>query len=125
MRGVLAVGAEPSATIKNALAASPSMNGLDLASAATIPIAYTEGPTDAKHHVVAFDFGMKRNILRLFVQQGCRVTVVPAATNAAQVWALKPSGVFLSNGAGDPAAVGYAVQTIREASEAQGAFSVF
>jgi len=117
MRGVLAMGAEPSNAVKQALADSPSMNGLDLASAATIPNAYTEGPTTAKHHVVAFDFGMKRNILRLFVQQGCRVTVVPAATNAAQVRALKPSGVFLSNGPGDPAAVGYAIQTIRELSD--------
>jgi carbamoyl-phosphate synthase small subunit len=83
MRGVLALGEQPSDAIKAALAASPSMDGLDLATEATIPKAYSEGPRDAKHHVVAFDFGMKRNILRLFVQQGCRVTVVPAATTAA------------------------------------------
>src|SRR5574341_626700 len=85
MRGVLALGEQPPEAIETALAASPSMNGLDLASVATIPEAYSEGPADAKHHVVAFDFGMKRNILRLFVQHGCRVTVVPAATTAAQV----------------------------------------
>jgi carbamoyl-phosphate synthase small subunit len=113
MRGVLALGDQPSDAVKAALAASPSMNGLDLASAATIPSAYSEGPEDAKQHVVAFDFGMKRNILRLFVQHGCRVTVVPAKTNATQVRALKPDGVFLSNGPGDPAAVGYAIDTIR------------
>ena len=113
MRGVLALGEQPSDAISAALAASPSMNGLDLATAATIPTAYTEGPKGAKHHVVAFDFGMKRNILRLFVQHGCRVTVVPAATTAAQTRALKPDGVFLSNGPGDPAAVGYAIDTIR------------
>ncbi len=113
MRGVLALGDKPTDAIKAALAASPSMNGLDLASAATIPSAYSEGPADAKQHVVAFDFGMKRNILRLFVQHGCRVTVVPAATTPEQVRALKPDGVFLSNGPGDPAAVGYAIDTIR------------
>ena len=113
MRGVLALGEQPSDAIRAALAASPSMNGLDLASAATIPNAYTEGPERAKHHVVAFDFGMKRNILRLFVKHGCRVTVVPAATTAAETRALKPDGVFLSNGPGDPAAVGYAIDTIR------------
>ena len=117
MRGVLALGESPTDAVKNALAASPSMNGLDLASAATIPNAYTEGPRDASHHVVAFDFGMKRNILRLFVQKGCRVTVVPAATTAEQVRELKPDGVFLSNGPGDPAAVGYAIDTIRKLSD--------
>jgi len=113
MRGVLALGDKPSDAISAALAASPSMDGLDLASSATIPTAYSEGPKGAKHHVVAFDFGMKRNILRLFMQHGCRVTVVPAATTAAETRALKPDGVFLSNGPGDPAAVGYAIDTIR------------
>lgn len=117
MRGVLAVGEKPTENTKAGLAASPSMNGLDLASVATIPSAYSEGPADAQHHVVAFDFGMKRNILRLFVQHGCRVTVVPAATSAAQVRALKPNGVFLSNGPGDPAAVGYAIETIRNLAD--------
>src|SRR3970282_1430895 len=72
-----ALGERPSDEARAALAASPSMDGLDLASAATIPRAYSEGPADARHHIVAFDFGMKRNILRLFVRQGCRVTVVP------------------------------------------------
>jgi carbamoyl-phosphate synthase small subunit len=119
MRGVLAMGEQPSEEIRTALAASPSMNGLDLASAATIPAAYTEGPVsgDAQHHVVAVDFGMKRNILRLFVQHGCRVTVVPATTNSAVIRALKPDGVFLSNGPGDPAAVGYAITAIRELAD--------
>ena len=117
MRGVLAIGDEPSEEVKAALAASPSMNGLDLASVATIPNAYTEGPANARHHVVAFDYGMKRNILRLFVQQGCRVTVVPAATTAPAVRDLRPDGVFLSNGPGDPAAVGYAVTTIRDLAD--------
>jgi len=117
MRGVLALGEMPSERVKAALAASPSMNGLDLASAATISTAYSEGPAQAQHHVVAVDFGMKRNILRLFVQQGCRVTVVPATTTAIAIRALKPDGVFLSNGPGDPAAVGYAITAIRELSD--------
>ena len=119
MRGVLALGEQPTEEIRAGLAASPSMNGLDLASAATIPVAYTEGPAsgEPQHHVVAVDFGMKRNILRLFVQQGCRVTVVPATTNAAAIRGLKPDGVFLSNGPGDPAAVGYAITAIRELAD--------
>jgi carbamoyl-phosphate synthase small subunit len=119
MRGVLALGAQPTEEIRAALAASPSMNGLDLASAATIPTAYTEGPVSggAQHHVVALDFGMKRNILRLFVQHGCRVTVVPATTTAAAIRSLQPDGVFLSNGPGDPAAVGYAITAIRELAD--------
>ncbi len=65
-------------------------------------------------HVVAFDFGCKQNILRKLVDRGLKVTRVPAATSAADVLALSPDGIFLSNGPGDPAAVGYAVDTIRE-----------
>jgi carbamoyl-phosphate synthase small subunit len=64
-------------------------------------------------HIVALDFGLKRNILRCFVDHGCRVTVVPARTTAAQILALSPHGIFLSNGPGDPAAVTYAVDTTR------------
>ena len=65
-------------------------------------------------HVVAYDYGIKRNILRLLAERGCRVTVVPAATPAAEVLALAPDGVFLSNGPGDPAAVTYAVRAVRD-----------
>jgi len=65
-------------------------------------------------HVVAFDFGCKRNIFRKLADRGLNVTIVPASTTAADVLALKPDGIFLSNGPGDPAAVGYAVATIRE-----------
>ncbi len=68
-----------------------------------------------KYHVVAIDYGVKRNILRLLATAGCKVTVVPATTTAAEVMALNPDGVFLSNGPGDPAATGeYAVPVIRE-----------
>lgn len=66
-----------------------------------------------KYKVVAFDFGMKHNILRLLCSHGCRVKVVPADTSAREVLRLKPDGVFLSNGPGDPAAVSYAIETIR------------
>jgi carbamoyl-phosphate synthase small subunit len=117
MRGAVALGEEPSPAVKAALAASPSMDGLDLATKATIAEEYSEGAKDAAHHVVAFDFGMKRNILRLFGQHGCRVTVVPASTPAERVRELEPDGVFLSNGPGDPAAVDYAITTIRELSD--------
>ncbi len=66
---------------------------------------------------MAYDYGMKRNILRLFLQNGCRVTVVPAATPAARVRELAPDGLFLSNGPGDPAAVDYAIRTLRELAD--------
>jgi len=117
MRGVLSLGEAPDAHVRAQLAMSPSMDGLDLASRATISAEYTEGPADARHHIVAYDFGMKRNIVRLFVQHRCRVTVVPAGTPAGRVRELKPSGVFLSNGPGDPAAVGYAVRTIQDLAD--------
>jgi carbamoyl-phosphate synthase small subunit len=65
-------------------------------------------------HVVAYDFGIKLNILRMLVREGCRVTVVPAETSAEDVFALKPDGVFLSNGPGDPEPVDYAVRAIRK-----------
>jgi len=71
-------------------------------------------PHKTEHHVVALDFGMKWNILRCLAQAGCRVTVLPASATAEQVLALKPDGVFLSNGPGDPEPLGYAVETIRQ-----------
>jgi len=67
-----------------------------------------------KHHVVAYDFGIKQNILRMLTREGCNVTVVPAETTAADVMAMKPDGVFLSNGPGDPEPVEYAVKAIRD-----------
>jgi len=71
--------------------------------------------TPAQHkHVVAFDYGCKRNIFRKLVDRGLKVSIVPAQATAAEVLALKPDGIFLSNGPGDPAAVGYAVETIKE-----------
>jgi carbamoyl-phosphate synthase small subunit len=117
MRGVLAVGSAPTTAVRARLEGSPRMDGLDLASDATVATEYTAGDPNARHHVVAYDFGMKRNIVRLFVQHGCRVTIVPAGTPAARVRELQPSGVFLSNGPGDPAAVDYAVHAIKDLAD--------
>ncbi|MES2305888.1 MAG: glutamine-hydrolyzing carbamoyl-phosphate synthase small subunit [Gemmatimonadota bacterium] len=114
MRGVIAEGSEPSPTLRAELLASPSMEGLDLASLATTPVSYTQGDGPL---VVAFDFGMKRNIVRMLEATGLRVEVVPAKTSAAEVMARHPDGLFLSNGPGDPAAVGYARETIRTLTE--------
>jgi carbamoyl-phosphate synthase small subunit len=69
---------------------------------------------EARYRVVAYDFGIKQNILRLLVDHGCEVTVVPAQTSATDVLALKPQGVFLSNGPGDPEPIGYAIENIRK-----------
>jgi carbamoyl-phosphate synthase small subunit len=112
MRGVIALGREPTPQLTLQLMESPSMEGLDLASRATVEAGYTEGT--AGPHVVAYDFGMKRNIVRMLTAAGCRVSVVPARTSAEQVRALRPDGLFLSNGPGDPAAVDYAIRNIRE-----------
>jgi carbamoyl-phosphate synthase small subunit len=106
--------------------AAPSMAGLDLAKvvSAKAPFEWTETEwqlgagygalTQAKHHVVAFDFGVKRNILRMLASRSCRVTVVPAQTSAAEVLKLKPDGVFLSNGPGDPEPCDYAIAATRQ-----------
>ncbi len=117
MRGVVAAGVAPDSTDQSILDACPSMDGLDLATLVTTRERYTWGEARAARHIVAYDYGIKRNILRLFDAHGCRVTVVPAETSAADVLALEPDGVFLSNGPGDPAAVGYAPQEIRAIAE--------
>lgn len=123
----------------NALAAiacaARDMNGLDLARevSCTEPYHWAEGAgwwqpganessvisdrysvTGNRYHVVAYDFGVKRNILRLLAARGCRITVVPATMPAAEVLAMNPDGIFLSNGPGDPAACTYAIQAVRD-----------
>jgi carbamoyl-phosphate synthase small subunit len=113
MRGVIAAGTEPNGEVLAALDACPSMEGLDLASRVTTRERYEWGDPTATHHIVAYDFGIKRNILRLFAEHDCHVTVVPADTPAEAVLALEPSGVFLSNGPGDPAAVSYAPAAVQ------------
>jgi carbamoyl-phosphate synthase small subunit len=107
--------------------AFPGLKGMDLAKVVSVdkPYAWEEGswqlegghraaPAAQPFHVVAYDFGVKRNILRMLVDRGCRLTVVPAQTPAAEVLALKPDGVFLSNGPGDPEPCDYAIAAIRE-----------
>jgi carbamoyl-phosphate synthase small subunit len=101
---------------------APPMSGRDLTLEVTTPRSYewTEGTglwklggaATARHHVVAVDFGIKQNILRCLVDAGCKVTVVSATTTAAQILALDPDGVFLSNGPGDPAAVSHGIETV-------------
>jgi len=107
----------------------PGLKGADLAAAVTCAKVHQwhggswklgEGyrmPTDQRFRVVAYDFGVKRNILRLLADRGCTVTVVPAKTTAAQVLDLKPNGVFLSNGPGDPQPCDYAIRAIAELVE--------
>jgi len=119
MRGVIGAGETPTREALAALDACPSMAGLDLASVVSTAQPYAWGNPSATHHVVAFDYGIKRNILRLFDQHDCRVTVVPSTTSAADVLAMEPDGVFLSNGPGDPEAVSYAPDTIRALSAQQ------
>ena len=113
MRGVVGAGEVASPEAQAALEACPSMEGLDLASVVSTRTEYSWGDPSASKHIVAYDFGIKRNILRLFESHGCRVTVVPAGTPASAVLERKPDGVFLANGPGDPAAVTYAPATIR------------
>ncbi|HEB56814.1 MAG TPA: carbamoyl-phosphate synthase small subunit [Gammaproteobacteria bacterium] len=119
---------------QSALAAAkafPGLKGMDLAKEVTTHMPYEwaqgswtleSGLPEAQHpideklplHVVAYDFGVKRNILRMLVDRGCRLTVVPAQTPAAEVLAMKPDGVFLSNGPGDPEPCDYAITAIQE-----------
>ncbi|MDX2424567.1 MAG: glutamine-hydrolyzing carbamoyl-phosphate synthase small subunit [Amphritea sp.] len=107
--------------------AFPGLKGMDLAKEVTTDAAYPWTSTtwhpvnghqeraeaELPHHVVAYDFGVKRNILRMLVERGCRLTVVPAKTTAADVLALNPDGVFLSNGPGDPEPCDYAIDAIQ------------
>jgi carbamoyl-phosphate synthase small subunit len=114
--------------------ATPSMEGLDLVKDVTCAEPYhpelrieneewSIGSTEelseysilnSQFHVVAYDFGIKHNILRLLAKRGCRITVVPAGTPASEALALDPDGIFLSNGPGDPAVVTYGIQAVRE-----------
>jgi carbamoyl-phosphate synthase small subunit len=110
---------------KQAIEGFPGLQGMDLAKEVTTPASYEwtenvwqlgEGHTKALNltkHVVAYDFGIKRNILRLLANRGCRVTVVPATTPAETVLAMNPDGVFLSNGPGDPEPCTYAIEAIK------------
>jgi len=127
--GLAAGEAVTQAKIDEAIAAAqaaPKMSGLDLAKVVSVKQTYEWTQTEWKlgagygvqitprFHVVAYDFGVKLNILRMLAQRGARITVVPAQTPAADVLKLKPDGVFLSNGPGDPQPCGYAIAATRE-----------
>ena len=117
MRGVIGTGSAPNREAVAALEACPSMAGLDLASRVSTRERYNWGDPTSPHHIVAYDYGIKRNILRLFAENGCRVTVVPSDSPAEAVIELEPDGLFLSNGPGDPAAIQYAPAIIRRLAE--------
>ena len=110
--------------------AFPGLKGMDLAKVVSTDCSYewTEGswsladnacqsPDNLSYHVVAYDYGVKKNILRMLVDRGCKVTVVPAQTKASEVLAMNPDGVFLSNGPGDPEPCDYAIEAIGEILE--------
>jgi len=111
--------------------AFPGLKGMDLAQEVTVDKVYerTEStwdlvkghttPDSSEFHVVAYDYGVKRNILRMLVERGCRLTVVPAQTPASDVLAMNPDGVFLSNGPGDPEPCDYAIQAIKDILETE------
>ncbi len=128
MRGIISSGDEDVGTLLSKVRSSPSMSGLDLAREVTCGEPYgwegvdttrfavppPEGSDASRRpHVVVYDFGVKRNILRRLTTHGCRLTVVPASFPAADLLAMHPDGVFLSNGPGDPEAVTYAIDNIR------------
>ncbi len=125
MRGIISSTELEMAVLKKQLDEYPGLVGRDIVRDVTIEQSYpwTEAVSDVltgkelrgekKYKVVAFDFGIKLNILRLLVSHGCDVKVVPAQTSAAEVLAEKPDGVFLSNGPGDPAPVSYAIETTK------------
>ena len=125
-RGCIMAGEMVSVDVATrAIESFPGLKGMDLAKEVTVSESYEwieniwtlqNGYTQGEHltkHVVAYDFGIKRNILRLLVNRGCRVTVVPATTSAATVLAMNPDGVFLSNGPGDPEPCVYAIEAIK------------
>jgi carbamoyl-phosphate synthase small subunit len=128
MRGALSSRESDPQKLVDQARSIPTMSGLDLATRVSTPEAYrwtkpvdacspsehVPPPAEARYHVVAYDFGIKRNILRRLVQVGCRVTVVPSLTSAEDVLALEPHGIFLSNGPGDPEPLDAQVANIRK-----------
>jgi len=123
-------GQEPSEAQALELARSfPGLNGMDLAKVVSVKEPYSFDETEWKlgegfgkqdnpqYHVVAFDYGVKRNILRMLAERGCKITVLPAQATAAEALALNPDGIFLANGPGDPAACDYAIEATREVIE--------
>ncbi|NOT49628.1 MAG: glutamine-hydrolyzing carbamoyl-phosphate synthase small subunit [Acidobacteria bacterium] len=126
--GISTVDLDPKALLDKVLA-SPDMKNRELASAVTINESFeykaetrpvgSVPQTQSKYHVVAFDFGVKTNSLREFTKFGCKITVVPADTSAQEILALKPDGIFLSNGPGDPASMAKIVDEIKILTESK------
>lgn len=124
--GCIMAGAVDEAKALDAARAFPGLAGMDLAKVVSVSKAYEWNETEWKlgrgygqqaaprFHVVAFDYGVKRNILRMLAERGCRLTVLPATATAAEALALKPDGIFLSNGPGDPEPCDYAIRAIGE-----------
>jgi carbamoyl-phosphate synthase small subunit len=124
--GCIMAGTPDEARALEAARAFPGLAGMDLAKEVTAaaPYQWTETEwklgrgygqqTEPRFHVVAFDYGVKRNILRMLAERGCRLTVLPATATSAQALALKPNGIFLSNGPGDPEPCDYAIRAIAE-----------
>ncbi|MBK9256390.1 MAG: glutamine-hydrolyzing carbamoyl-phosphate synthase small subunit [Saprospiraceae bacterium] len=100
--------------LKEKLSKVPSMEGLELASKVSTNEIYVTGDPEAELHIAVLDFGTKRNILNSLAQRGCRLTVFPAKTSFLQIASLNPDGYFLSNGPGDPAAMDYAIETVKQ-----------
>ncbi len=129
--GCIMAGAVDEAKALEAAHAFPGLAGMDLAKVVSAPEAYEWDETEWKlgrgygrqeaprFHVVAFDYGVKRNILRMLAERGCRLTVLPATATAEQALALKPDGIFLSNGPGDPEPCDYAIRAIENLVAAQ------
>jgi len=129
--GCVMAGAVDEAKALDAARAFPGLAGMDLAKVVSAPAAYEWNQTEWKlgrgyaqldaprFHVVAFDYGVKRNILRMLAERGCRLTVLPATATAEQALALKPDGIFLSNGPGDPEPCDYAIRAIGDLVAAQ------
>jgi len=131
MRGVISTAVEDTDALVAKARAHKKMDGTDLASVVSTKTTYTWDATEKRNetddallpkaiaegseqmHVVAYDFGIKQNILRMLTRENCRVTVVPAKTSAADVLALKPDGVFCSNGPGDPEPLDYAIENVQ------------
>jgi carbamoyl-phosphate synthase small subunit len=128
--GAILAGSEDAKRALDAAREFPGLAGMDLAKVVTTakPYEWSEGSWRlgegfrsagaAQFHVVAYDYGVKRNILRLLAERGCRITVLPAQASAKEALALRPDGVFLSNGPGDPEPCDYAIRAIREIIDA-------
>jgi len=124
--GCIMAGAVNEAKALEAARAFPGLAGMDLAKVVTVAASYEWSETEWKlgrgygqqteprFHVVAFDYGVKRNILRMLAERGCRLTILPATATAAEAMALKPDGIFLANGPGDPEPCDYAIEAIAE-----------